>query len=123
VGVSALVTFLCVAINYLLPQGALVLLMSLVVAALVINWTMISLTHLKFRRALQQQGRKPYFKALWAPLGNYLCLGFVVLILGIMLLDASVRLSVLAMPLWILFIWLWFAMRELARRREVALRR
>ena len=52
IGVSAVVTLLCVLVNYL-PRGALELLMSLVVAALVINWAMISLAHLKFRRAMQ----------------------------------------------------------------------
>src|SRR3989338_4561132 len=43
IGVSALVTLLCVLINYLAPQQALELLMALTVAALVINWAMISL--------------------------------------------------------------------------------
>ena len=43
--VSALITFLCVIVNYVLPHKALELLMSLVVAALVINWAMISLSH------------------------------------------------------------------------------
>src|SRR3546814_18531483 len=77
VGVSALVTLLCVAVNYLFPQGALELLMSLAVAALVINWAMISLAHLKFRRAMQRQGVEPSFKAFWFTLTTYLCLAFV----------------------------------------------
>lgn len=49
--VSALVTALCVLINYLAPESAFGLLMALVVSALVINWAMISLAHMKFRRA------------------------------------------------------------------------
>lgn len=40
--VSALVTALCVLINYLAPESAFGLLMALVVSALVINWAMIS---------------------------------------------------------------------------------
>lgn len=54
--VSALVTALCVLINYLAPESAFGLLMALVVSALVINWAMISLAHMKFRRAKQEQG-------------------------------------------------------------------
>ena len=46
--VSALVTALCVLINYLAPESAFGLLMALVVSALVINWAMISLAHMKF---------------------------------------------------------------------------
>ena len=69
--VSALITFLCVIVNYVLPHKALELLMSLVVAALVINWAMISLSHLKFRAAMKRQGVDTFFKALWSPFSNY----------------------------------------------------
>ncbi len=41
------------------PESAFGLLMALVVSALVINWAMISLAHMMFRRAKQQQGVKP----------------------------------------------------------------
>ena len=51
IGISALATALCVLINYLIPGRAFELLMALVVSALVINWAMISLAHLKFRAA------------------------------------------------------------------------
>ncbi len=61
--VSALVTALCVLINYLAPESAFGLLMALVVSALVINWAMISLAHMKFRRAKKQQGVVTRFPA------------------------------------------------------------
>ncbi len=48
--VSAVATALCVVINYVMPGKAFGLLMALVVAALVINWAMICITHLKFRQ-------------------------------------------------------------------------
>jgi aromatic amino acid transport protein AroP len=102
---SASVTLLCVLINYLLPKSALELLMSLVVAALVINWAMISLAHIKFRKAMQEKGIQPSFKAFWFPFANYLCLVFVLFILGVMLFIPGIRLSVYAIPLWLLFIW------------------
>jgi aromatic amino acid transport protein AroP len=47
IGLSALATFTCVIVNYLIPAEALGVLMALVVAALVINWALISLTHLE----------------------------------------------------------------------------
>jgi len=112
VGVSALFTLLCVLLNYLLPRGALALLMSLVVASLVINWTMISLTHLKFRRAFERQGRTPAFRALLAPYGNYLCLAFMLLILAVMLLIPETRLSVFAVPVWVLLLWTFYRGRR-----------
>jgi len=111
IAVSAVVTLLCVVVNYLAPKNALELLMSLVVASLVINWAMISLAHLKFRKAMEQQGVVPGFKAFWHPFSNYLCLAFVVLILGILLSMPGLRISVFAIPFWILFIWFCYRIR------------
>ncbi len=112
IGVSALVTLACVLVNYLVPQNALELLMSLVVAALVINWAMISLAHLKFRKAMQQRGVEPSFKAFWYPLSNYLCLAFVAAILVIMLWIPGIRMSVYAIPFWVLLLWVVFRVRQ-----------
>ena len=111
IGVSALVTLLCVLVNYLVPQNALEMLMALAVAALVINWAMISLAHLKFRRAMVQQGVEPSFKAFWFPFANYLCLAFVAFILLIMLWLPGLRNSVFAMPFWLALIWLCYRWR------------
>ncbi|HLD67142.1 MAG TPA: amino acid permease [Pseudomonas sp.] len=114
IGVSALVTLLCVLINYLAPQQALELLMALTVAALVINWAMISLTHLMFRNALNRQGVVPFFKAFWSPFANYLCLAFVALILGVMLLIEGINVSVYAIPFWLGFIGLCYLVKRSA---------
>ncbi|MBP8171772.1 MAG: amino acid permease [Pseudomonas sp.] len=113
IGVSALITLLCVLVNYLAPQRALEMLMALVVSSLVINWAMISLSHLKFRQSLNQRGIEPGFKALWYPFSNYLCLAFVALILGVMLLIPGINLSVYAIPFWLAFIGLcyWLKLR------------
>ena len=111
IAVSALVTMLCVLVNYLAPKNALELLMSLVVASLLINWAMISLAHLKFRKAMTLQGVIPGFKAFWYPFSNYLCLAFVGLILAILLAMPGLRVSVIAMPFWVLFIFICYRIR------------
>ncbi|MCC6075136.1 amino acid permease [Pseudomonas sp. GCM10022188] len=108
IGLSALITLLCVLVNYLLPTGALELLMSLTVAALVINWAMISLTHLRFRAAKRREGVQPAFRALWHPLGNYLCVAFMGLILVVMWQIEGIRLSVYAIPVWLVLIGLCY---------------
>ncbi|MDP3817003.1 amino acid permease [Pseudomonas sp.] len=102
---SALVTLLAVLVNYLVPQNALELLMSLVVAALVINWAMISYSHLKFRQQMDRDGVRTGFRAFWYPFGNYLCLAFVLFILGVMLLIPGIQVSVYAIPVWLLLMW------------------
>ncbi|WP_114192741.1 amino acid permease [Edaphovirga cremea] len=101
---SALATALCVVINYVMPGKAFELLMALVVSALVINWAMISLAHLRFRAAKRREGIEPKFKAFWYPFSNYLCLSFMAGILVIMYLTPGIQISVLLIPVWIVIL-------------------
>src|SRR5690606_10762955 len=57
--------------------------------------------HPVFRRTMRAQGVVTHFKALWSPVGNYLCLAFVGFILVVMLLDSETRNSVFALPVWV----------------------
>jgi aromatic amino acid transport protein AroP len=120
IGLSALVTLLCVLVNYLAPKSALELLMSLVVASLVINWAMISLAHLKFRKAMVAKGVQPSFKAFWFPFANYLCLAFVLFILGVMLMIPGIKVSVYAIPFWLLFLWACYRIKLAAGSAPLA---
>ncbi|UOV17694.1 aromatic amino acid transporter AroP [Pantoea agglomerans] len=102
--VSAVATALCVLINYLMPGEAFGLLMSLVVSALVINWAMISLAHLKFRRKKDQQGVTTRFKALLYPAGNWICLIFLAAILVLMAITPGMAISVWLIPVWLVIL-------------------
>ncbi|MGK3142971.1 aromatic amino acid transporter AroP [Pantoea sp. C2G6] len=102
--VSAVATALCVLINYLMPGEAFGLLMSLVVSALVINWAMISLAHLKFRRKKDQQGVTTRFKALFYPVGNWICLIFLAAILVLMATTPGMAISVWLIPVWLVIL-------------------
>ncbi|MEN4637083.1 MULTISPECIES: aromatic amino acid transporter AroP [Pantoea] len=102
--VSAVATALCVLINYLMPGEAFGLLMSLVVSALVINWAMISLAHLKFRRKKDQQGVTTRFKALLYPTGNWICLIFLAAILVLMATTPGMAISVWLIPVWLVIL-------------------
>jgi aromatic amino acid transport protein AroP len=109
---SAAVTVIAVLLNYLIPHSALELLMSLVVATLVINWAMISFSHFKFRQHMNKTKQTPLFKALWYPYGNYVCLAFVVFILGVMLLIPGIQISVYAIPVWVVFMWVCYVIKN-----------
>ena len=109
---SALVTALCVLINYLAPESAFGLLMALVVSALVINWAMISLAHMKFRRAKQEQGVVTRFPALLYPLGNWICLLFMAAVLVIMLMTPGMAISVYLIPVWLIVLGIGYLFKE-----------
>ncbi|WP_020655934.1 amino acid permease [Massilia niastensis] len=117
---SAAATAICVLVNYLAPKQALGMLMMLVVSALVINWTMISITHLKFRRALRSQGASTSYPSWGYPLTNYVCLAFMAGILAVMALSADFMQAVLLIPLWIGALALAFSLIRLRRRSEPA---
>ncbi|OSM97363.1 MULTISPECIES: amino acid permease [Lonsdalea] len=117
IAISALATAFCVLINYLIPGKALELLMALVVSALVINWAMISLAHIKFRQHKDREGIETKFKALLYPFGNYLCLLFMAGILVIMALTPGIRISVILIPFWlaVLGCGYWLKQRKQAK--------
>ena len=118
--VSALVTALCVLINYLAPESAFGLLMALVVSALVINWAMICITHLKFRRAMQRAGKVTAFQSFAYPLTNWLCLLFLAAILGVMYLTPDIRISVCLIPVWLLILAAGYLLRRKSAPAPVA---
>ena len=109
---SALLIFGCVLLNYFVPEDALGHLMYVVVGALVLNWAMISLTHLKFKEMTKTKGLKTSFPALWSPLSNYLVLAFIAVVLYIMW-QQGFKESVLMIPIWIVLMFLLYKVLNL----------
>lgn len=98
---SAVVTLICVILNYMFPEKAFKLLMSLVVSAIVINWMVLSLTHLKFKQRMLQLKKVSIFPSIAYPLTNYICVLFMLCILVIMWLTPDMRIAVMLIPVWI----------------------
>ncbi|AOV97811.1 phenylalanine transporter [Edwardsiella hoshinae] len=121
IGLSAAATLLCVLINYLMPGKAFELLMALVVSALVINWAMISVAHLRFRAQKDREGVVTRFRAFWYPAGNYLCLLFMAAILVIMFFTPGIQISVLLIPLWLLVLAIGYAIKKQRARQQGSL--
>lgn len=111
-GVSAAATAVCVVINYFMPGKAFQLLMGLVVSALIINWAMISVIHLAFRRAKARAGETTLFRSLGYPLTNYVCLVFLGGILVVMYLIPDLRISVYLIPVWLVVLGIGYRLRQ-----------
>lgn len=109
--VSAFFTLLCVLLNYLFPKTAFSLLMMLVVAAIVINWVVISYTHLKFKRHMLQHQQTTLFPSLFYPWSNYLCIGFMAGILVIMM-QSPMRIAVLLLPCWVILLMIAYYIQQ-----------
>jgi aromatic amino acid transport protein AroP len=100
-GVSAAATGIAVSVNYFMPKQAFGMLMGLAVSALIVNWAMISWSHLRFRSQKRRAGQATLFPSPLYPVANYLCLAFVAAILVIMYLTPDLRLSVYLIPAWL----------------------
>ena len=98
---SSILIFGCVLLNYFVPEQALSHLMYLAVAALVLNWAIISFTHLKFKQAKKLEGISVKFPSLFSPLSNYIVLVFISMILYIMWVQ-NFKESVILIPVWII---------------------
>lgn len=105
--VSGLFAAICIIINKLIPEKALEVLMSLVVSTLIINWLMISVVHLRFKRHKTAENIRTKFPSFIYPLSNYICLVFLVGILALMWIT-GMKLPVELIPVWVFFLYICY---------------
>ena len=103
--VSSVFAAICILINKIIPESAFHVLMSLVVSSLVINWIMISITHLKYRQQKDIEKTKTLFPSFLYPISNYICLAFLFGVLVIMWFT-GLKISVELIPIWMLFLYI-----------------
>lgn len=97
---TSIPTLICVALNYI-DREILGKLFALVVASIVLNWSMISLTHLKFRKALGKKSNEFIFPSILFPYANYFCLLCMIgLFVGLWYLNEKI--SVFFAPVWVI---------------------
>ncbi|TCM69916.1 aromatic amino acid:proton symporter (AAT family) [Acinetobacter calcoaceticus] len=104
---SSTLIFGCVLLNYFVPEKALKNLMYVAVTGLVLNWALISLTHLRFIKQMKAQHIQRGYPALWSPLSNILVLIFIAMILYIMWQE-GLKTSVMLIPVWIAVVYLMY---------------
>ncbi len=103
--VSSFFAAICIVVNKIVPESAFKILMSLVVSALIINWMMISITHLKYRQQKAKVSQKTLFPSFLYPISNYICIVFLLGILVIMWFT-GLKISVELIPVWMLFLYI-----------------
>ncbi|KAK46686.1 aromatic amino acid transporter [Caballeronia jiangsuensis] len=110
--VSATVTAACVVINYVIPGRAFGLLMGLAVSALVINWAMISIIHVMFRRQKRASNETTSFPSFGHPFTNYIVLAFLAGIVWVMYEIPDLRLSVYLIPVWLAVLGIGYYLKK-----------
>ena len=112
---SAAITVIAVVVVFLWPQFAFNYLMSIATIAAVINWSMIMLTEMHFRKAVaagdgpnELAGRSGqdaldaiHFKLPLAKVTPWLVLAFMALVVVLMCFSPSYRVAVVIGPIWL----------------------
>lgn len=112
---SAIITALAVVVVFLWPEFAFNYLMSIATIAGVINWSMIMVTQMHFRRVVADGAgpgelaglhgvealQRIQFKLPFARVTPYIVLGFLALVVVLMCFSPSYRVAVIAGILWL----------------------
>ncbi|MBE8712281.1 amino acid permease [Sphingobacterium hungaricum] len=114
--ISAALVAVTIVINKLIPEKALGILMSLVVSSLIINWIMISLTHLFFRKQKDKEHTKTKFPSLFYPISNYICLIFLIGVL-VMMWFTGLKISVELIPIWLIILYISYLLVQRNKRK------
>lgn len=95
---SSALIFSCVILNFFF-EDTLKHLVYIIVGILVLNWAMISITHLKFKQHVNKTNQATIFPALFSPLSNYIVLAFVAVIFFVMAKQGFLY-AVILLPIW-----------------------
>ncbi|MEV4886089.1 amino acid permease [Chitinophaga ginsengisegetis] len=116
--VSGLFAAICIVVNKVIPEKALEVLMSLVVSSLIINWLMITVVHLKFKKSKRDAQIQTKFPSFIYPVSNYICLVFLLGILILMWIT-GMKLPVELIPAWVVFLYVCFLLVKRNKVRRV----
>jgi L-asparagine transporter-like permease len=102
--VSSAITFLVVPLNYFVPNWfeAFKIILSFVVVCILVNWALITLSHMKFKR----KNKETLFPSPFYPYSNYITLLFIGFILVAMATpQLGMIKQVIALPIWIFLVY------------------
>ena len=107
---SGILTFLVVPLNYFLPNwiDAFQAVISFVVVCILINWGLITMSHMKFKKQKNLENHKTLFPSPFYPYTNYIVFAFILLILIIMAILQGMIKQAIAVPIWILIVYVFY---------------
>ncbi len=110
--ISSGITLLIVILNYFFQGHVFMYLLSIAVAAAVISWVTIVVTHLKFRKYCVRENHPTKFHALLYPMANYICLAFLAGVILLMTQIPDMQLAVLILPIWLIVLWIGYSYKK-----------
>lgn len=111
--VSSGITLIAVVLNYLSGK-VFMYLVSIAVAAVLVSWFIIVVTHLKFKKAKQREGvaDKLHFKAIGYPFINYFCIAFLIFIAVMMYQIPDTQMALFILPVWLIILAVGYSLKK-----------
>ncbi|NWA43662.1 amino acid permease [Pseudomonas reactans] len=108
VGLGVLVTLIGVLLNYIAPPDLFIWLTSIATFAGLFTWTIILLSHIKFRQRVTLSADRRMMP--WSPWSSYATLAFLALITAMLTLSENTRIAMIVGPIWLLGLWLSYSL-------------
>jgi L-asparagine transporter-like permease len=117
---TAALTFPVVPLNYFLPHwfDAFAVALALVVSTLILSWGLITLTHLHYKKQKRKENYQTFFPAPLFPFSDYLCISFLLFSVSIMAFKLHMVKAILAIPVWIIFVYICYRLTEKLREEK-----
>jgi L-asparagine transporter-like permease len=118
---SGTLTFLVVPLNYFMPNwfDAFQIVISFVVVCILINWGLIAMSHIKFKKQKNLENHKNLFPSPLYPYTNYLIFAFILFILIVMaILQPGMIRQAVAVPLWILIVYVLYRISKVKKNKN-----
>lgn len=107
---TSAMTFIVVIANYTFPAKILQYLFALITVAIIINWFIILLAHMRFRKQKSLAGKELFYAMPGYPYINILIMIVLFIILMVMARNADMELSVYVAPAWLLILSIIYAL-------------
>lgn len=110
---SSFVVGIVVILNMLMPQKLFVYVMSVATIAALINWVMILITQMKFRKKIgSEAAEKLSYKMPFYPYTNYIAIAYFVMIAIVMTIMPDYRIAIFIAPVWLLIIYIGYQIKK-----------
>lgn len=116
--VSSVCVFFIVIINLIFPESVFPYIMATATISVILNWLMIFVTQIKFRKHIGVEGTKKLLYSLpGSPYVNYIGIAYFLFIIAIMYTMPDLRIAVLVAPVWISVIYIGYRIK-IARQKN-----
>jgi len=110
---SSLIVGIVVIMNMLIPQKLFIYVMSVATIAALINWIMILITQIKFRKKMgPEKVAELTYKMPFFPYTNYISIAYFLMIAGTMVIMPDYRIAIMIAPVWFFIILISYRIKK-----------